>query len=129
MEYPLYNKIGQAVGTYNEQTKIYTTIRSKLKGEIFVKKNWFDGKYVSTPIAIDSSILDNLIKRGCHRIDILIMGLKPRSFIVSFSPKWILENSVKINYDSSKMVRWGNQLVFDMEKGIVGGQEQKTLEK
>ncbi len=128
MKHQLYNKIGQAVGEYDDSTKTYISSRDKSKGEIFIKKNWFEGKRLELPIAIDTPILQKLIQMGCKTIQVLIMGVKERSYMVSFSPEWILDNSININYDSSKMNKYGNQLVFDASKGVIGGIKQKALD-
>lgn len=126
MKHPIHNTIRQIVGEYDDYTKTYHSVRDKSKGEIFIKKNWFEGKFISLPIAIDKAILDRLIKFKCQTIQILILGVKERSYVVSFSPKWILKNSVEIDYDKSKMARrYGVQLVFDASKGV--GINQKTL--
>ena len=132
MKHQLYNKVGQAVGEYDDNTKTYTSLRSKLKGEIFIKKNWFDGKRIDLPIAIDEAILDRLIKFGCKTINILIIGVRERSYVVSFKPEWILHNSAKINYDKynkqgKNITHFSDQVVFDASKGIIGGSKQKRL--
>lgn len=125
MKHSFFNKLGQAVGEYDDVTKVYWTQRNSKRGEIFIKKNWFEGKRIELPIALDAPILNKLLQIGCRTVQVLIIGVKEHSYAVSFSPEWILENSVKINYDDSKMARWGNQLVFDASKGI--GINQKTL--
>lgn len=130
MEHPLHNQIGQIVGQYDDYTKTYHSIRDKSKGEIFLKKQWFEGKYLSLPIALDAPILQKLIQIGCKTIHILIMGVRERSYMVSFSPEWILENGVEINYDrynkqGKNITHFSNQLVFDADKGV--GINQKTL--
>ncbi len=129
MKHQLYNKMGQAVGEYDDCTKIYNSVRSKSKGEIFIKKNWFEGKRMELPIAIDVSILNKLIQMGCEAIHILIMGVRERSYVVSFNPKWILENGVEINYDKTRqgknITHFSNQIVWDADKGV--GVNQKTL--
>ena len=132
MEHQLYNKLGQGVGKYDDQKKAYTSIRDSKKGEIFIKKNWFDGKRLELPIAIDERILIELIQYGCMVIQILILGVKERSYLVSFKPEWIRENGVKISYDKynrqgKNITHFGNQIVFDASKGVVGGASQKTL--
>lgn len=124
MKHKLYNKIGQIIGEYDDINKIYVTIRDKRKGEIFFKKNWFNGKYINMPIAIDKGILNTLIKKGCKTIKILILGVKTYSYLISFIPEGILKEGIEINYDKIKQGRnythFGSQIVFDGNKGIKG---------
>lgn len=133
MKHKLYNKLGQEVGEYDGSSRVYFTTRDLRKGEIFVRKHWFGGKYIDSPIAIDTFILEKLLQGGCRRVDILISGLKEHSFIVSYAPKWIKENSKSINFDrynkqGKNITHFGNQLVFDIKEGLVGGPSQKTLD-
>ena len=132
MKHQLFNSMRQAVGEYDDISKVYWTQRNSKRGEIFIKKNWFGGRRLDLPIAIDRVILGRLLNVGCQTIQIMILGVKERSYVVSFSPKWILENSVDINYDKTKQGRnithFGNQIVFDASKGVIGGSEQKTLQ-
>lgn len=131
MKHKLYNKLSQEVGEYDDVSKVYMSIRDSRKGEIFFKKHWFDNRYINTPIAIDVDILNKLIKGGCERIDILIIGVKEHSFIVSYQPKWIKDNGKLINYDLARQGRnvthFNNQLVFGIEDGLIGGPEQQKL--
>lgn len=126
-----YNPLYQEVGEYNKITKIFFTTRDKRKGEIFIKKHWFEGKFIVTPIAIDKRNLKTLLKMGCKYIDVLILGVKRQSYVVRFNPGWILSNGVTINYDLVRQGRnitnFGTQVVFDLEGGVVGGNIQKTL--
>jgi len=116
------NLNGQVVGEFDSTTQIYTTIRDKRRGEIFIKKNWFGGKFMKTPIAIDKRILGKLLNKGCKTIRMIVMGLKTSSYVVLFDILWVLENSEKINYDIIKQgknfTNFGSQLVFDLEKGL-----------
>jgi len=131
MKHQIYNKLGQIVGEYDDITKIYSTIRDKRKGEIFIKKNWFGGKYIKTPVAIDKAILDTLIKFGCKSIQILILGVSNQSYVVSFNPQWIKDNGRIINYDVIKQGRnithFGTQIVWEMDDGLIGGSKQTLL--
>ena len=103
----------------------------KIKGEIFIKKNWFGGKYIKTPVAIDKAILDTLIKFGCKSIQILILGVSNQSYVVSFNPQWIKDNGRIINYDVIKQGRnithFGTQIVWEMDDGLIGGSKQTLL--
>ena len=98
MKHRFYNKIGQEVGEYDDGIRTYTSVRSLRKGEIFVRKHWFGGKFIDIPIAIDLTILNKLIEIGCKYINIIIIGLKEHSYIVSFVPKWVKENGIVINF-------------------------------
>lgn len=127
----LKNPLGQIVGDYDTSTKTYTSIRNLRKGEIFVKKQLFNGKFYKVPIAIGLDILKRLLKMGCKRINILVMGVKEHSYMVSFTPEKILSEGTKINYDvvrqGKNITHFGNQIVFNLENGV--DLSQNSLEK
>lgn len=131
MKYPFTNSRGQVVGEFDYNNKVYTSRRSKLKGEIFCKKNWFDGKYIELPISIDKSILDKLIQMGCEQIVIIISGLKEEPYLISVTPHYIVSNGVTINYDKrdkqgKNYTGFGEQIVFEI-KGKEADLEQTRL--
>lgn len=127
MKHPFYNPLRQQVGEYDDVTKTFYTQRNALKGQIFLYKHWFNGKYFHLATAIDARNLKKLIEIGCSTIQVLISGIKSPSYTISFSPKWILENGELINYDKSKQNRMGSQIVFDTSKGNKGNASQRTL--
>jgi len=133
MKHQLYNRLGQPVGTFDDVTKVYDSVRSKSKGEIFFKKNWFEGRFIKTPVAIDVAILDKLLKNGCRTIRLLVMGVKTRSYAVSFDINHIVEKGIKINYDrynkqGKNITHFSNQVVFGLEDGSESEQKRLKLD-
>lgn len=132
MIYKLKNMRGQEVGEFDTETKVYSTIRDKNKNEIFIKKQWFNGKFYETPVGIDLRILNKLLKFRCKRIDILVLNLRARSFLVSFAPEDIFSKGTEICYDKfmgqKNISKYDIQVVFGLERGLVGGSNQDTLD-
>lgn len=89
----LFNARGQSVGTYDEKTKTYETIRDADKGQIFLHpKRRGD-------LAIDSAILVQLMKLGCQKVRILVLNFETKPFWVSISLGKFLNDSEPINFD------------------------------
>ena len=119
------------MGEFDTVSRTYTSVRDKSKGEIFLKKQWFNGKFYQTPVAIDLTILHRLLKMRCERIDLLILHHKERAYMVSFTPEEILSKGTEINYDKitpegKNITNYNIQIVFDLEQGKPF--EQDTLD-
>jgi len=132
MKRPISNTRGQNVGVYDDITGVYWTQRDAKKGEIFLRKHFFDGKYMEVPIAIDTAILTRLLSVGLKRIDIVIKGHRMYSYVVSFNPRDILSQGVKINYDKrnkdgQNYTGFGEQIVFDAKIGVENKPSQTKL--
>jgi len=125
------NSLGQPVGEYDTIEQIYVSDRSAKKGELFFKKHWFGGKYMSQPIAIDKSILARLVAMGCERLLIRIIGVETLSYLVVFDVMRVWKDGVLICYDKIRQGRnvthFGTQIAFDVAWGARGGLEQRRL--
>ena len=106
-------------------------MRRKDRGEIFIKKNYFKGTFMKIPVAIDIKILDKLLEVNCKLIELLIMGVKDKSYVVQIFPERIAFKGVGINYDRRKFGQnysgWGKQIVFGLEWGVIKENKQKKL--
>jgi hypothetical protein len=120
MKFNIKNTRGQIVGYV--QDNIYFTQRDVKRGEIFIKKHFFNNVYMLTPIAIDTDILERLIKAKVSKSRIMIMNLFAHSFVVEFDNEDIMKRGVEINYDKrnvegQNVTGFGSQIVFDMAWG------------
>lgn len=114
----ILNGRNQVVGYYNQDDNTYHTQRDKSRGELFVKKTEFEGKFIPNGIAIDRDILRRLMAVGCKKINIVIKNDLSYSYSVSITPKEILEHGVKINFDKINSdgvgTGFGEQYVFSL---------------
>jgi len=101
VQIPYYNTRGQQVGIYDTETKTYHTKRYAERGQIFLKKNMFNGKYKERAIAIDRSILKSLIAKNCEWIVFTIIGVEKWAYSVRIKPRDIILKGVIINFDKT----------------------------
>jgi len=131
---PIRNKRSQICGYIDIDKRAYFTTRRKEKDEIFLKKNWFDGKYIHTPIAIDKYILGVLKKNNIGEIIVTIIGIERLSYEITFSTDWVINNGVEINFDKKNKLGqcytgFSSQIVFEADKSKVPDNFQKTLQE
>ena len=72
----------------------YKTTRDMLRGEIFSKKNYFQGIYMPLGIAIDVAILKKLFAGDIKGIIFLIKNLETKSFCGKIDLLEFMEKSV-----------------------------------
>lgn len=126
---PITNARGQYCGYVDN--KIYYTRRDKSKGEIFIKKNWFYGKYIHKPIAIDKSILNMLIRNKIQKIVVTLIG-DGKTRNIEFNSDDINKEGMEICYDKRNVygqnfTGFSKQIVFDVCDGKVLEPYQKKL--
>jgi len=95
----LHNSRGQEVGFFDTEEKTYHTKRYAQKGQIFLRKNFFNGEKKERAIAIDKKILGELFYQKCQKIIFLIVGINNTSYSVWIKPEEIATKGIKINYD------------------------------
>ena len=126
---PITNARGQYCGYIDKG--VYYTKRDKSKGEVFIKKNWFYGKYIHKPTAIDKSILEMLIRNKIYKIVVnLIRDGKTRN--IEFESNRIMNEGMEICYDKRNVygqnyTGYSKQVVFDICDGRVLEPCQKKL--
>ncbi len=113
----MYNSRGQNVGIYDDDSEIYYTKRFSHKGQVFLKKNVFNGHLKERAIAIDKAILAQLLSTGCKKVVFLIIGIESAPYSVEINALEILERGVVINYDKrnaegQNRTGFGNQFVI-----------------
>ena len=116
----MYNSRRQEVGVLDEG--IFRCSRNANLGQIFLQKHWFGNRNIKEPIAIDKSIVEQLIKAKCHTVEFTIIGLRKESFRIKINPEKILEIGMPINFDRRKeginFTGYSVQLVFDINDSI-----------
>lgn len=95
------NARGQVCGIYNTDTKTYHSKRYVARGQLFLRKNKFEGQLKERAIAIDRNIISSLLKDGCEWVVFTIIGLEEKAYSVKIKLQDILTKGVKINYDKT----------------------------
>lgn len=93
MEVGISNKRNQEVGTYDTDTKTYSTIRDAKKGQVFLHPKWLGC------VAIDRYILRQLAKLQCETISVIVMNFEPKTFVATIDFQKFLENSEDVCFD------------------------------
>jgi len=101
VELPYYNSRGQIVGLYDLETQTYYTKRYMIKGQIFLRKNMFNGQFKERAIAIDRDILASLLARNCNWVIFTLIGVEKYAISVKIKPQDIVTRGVKINFDKT----------------------------
>lgn len=112
--YQYLNPKNQEVGFV--QHNIYRTIRHNHKNEIFKYKKYFNGIYIDNAIAIQKSILDDLLWKNVKWIEVTIIGIEKLSFKKYISTRKIKEHGVLMCFDRNNSL-WGEQYVFSYDWG------------
>ena len=115
------NARGQIIGEVIDG--VYNTSRDAKRGEVFIKKQTFGDKFFETPVAIDKSILERLLKTNVKKTRMLIINLEKSSFVVEFDNETFLREGAEINYDKRNALgqnytMFGSQIVYDLNKGV-----------
>lgn len=97
----IYNQRGQICGIYDTRDYTYHTKRTSSKGQIFLRKNTFNGQLKERAVAIDRNILSSLLSKGCKKVIFTILGLEKNAYSVWITPEDIATKGVKINYDKT----------------------------
>ena len=126
---PIKNARGQYCGYVDKG--IYYTRRDKSKGEMFIKKNWFYGKYIHKPIAIDKWIVELMLKNNVTKSVITILN-DGKTRNVEFDLNKVKEDGKDICYDKrnaegQNYTGFRKQIVFDVCDGKVLEPYQKKL--
>ena len=110
------NPKGQDVGHISGES--YITSRDARKGQIYLLKHYFNGKYIELPIGIQRSILDRLRdSKVIKYIDVIILGIEERSYMTRTLIEDIYKEGVLVKEDkgrSGDMVLWGYQYIWDV---------------
>ena len=99
MRLNIKNSRGQIVGIYDTATQTYHTKRDVMRGQVFLKKNMFNGQRKERAIAIDRAILKQLLAQKCKKVIFTIMGVEKYAYSVFITPEDIAMKGVKINFD------------------------------
>ncbi len=123
----IYNARGQDVGSYNNESKIYFSIRDASKNQVFIHEGHHG--YV----ALDSSILKKLVQMGCKEIHLLIINYdnKP-TFLAKIFIDEFLSKSQKIDYDRTidgVPTKWSPQRRCHLDMFQVEQRKQKTIKQ
>lgn len=118
--YQYTNPRGQEVGFVEKN--MYKTIRRMDKGEIFLRKRYFNGKLIDNAIAIDMPILEDLYKKGVPLMEATIIGVKKHSFKKYIPIETIMLQGEKICFDKrnkegQNVSGFGIQIVFSYDWG------------
>ncbi len=118
--YQYTNPKGQEVGFVEDN--MYKTVRKMNRGEIFLKKRYFNGKLIDNAIAIDIPILEDLYKKRVPLMEATIIGVKEHSFRKYIPIETIMLKGEKICFDKRNkegcnITGFNQQMVFSYEWG------------
>ena len=110
------NPKGQEVGLV--ENNIYKTARCNHKKEIFRHKKYFNGVYINNAVAIQKSILDDLLRKNVEWVEFTIIGIERISFRKYIKTSLIKNHGVLMCFDKGNSTNWGQQYVFSYDWGI-----------
>lgn len=108
------NPKGQDVGWIEGDS--YCTKRDARKGQIYLRRHLFGGKWFTLPVGIQSCILTRLRASGVKYVNVLIIGIKNYSYWTRTEVEDIFKDGIEIKEDreDSNITKWGYQYIFDV---------------
>ena len=118
MRIPITGPRGLVIGYVHGNT--YETVRRKEKGQIFMKKQFFDGKFINVGVAVDKALMNRLSAGKVEKVEFTIIGVERYSFRCWISISDILSKGVTIKYDKrnaqgQNYTGFSEQVVVDLD--------------